>query len=145
MVDRFQLIERFQIVKQCLAAWLAVFVAWSVLDFIGHGLIFGSLYAAMPGVWRPQAEMKIGVIYAGVATTAAAFVAIYDLQIRSRGLVAGLLFGLLFGLATGASMACGGYAVHPIQPELALGWFVLTMIEASIGGVIVGAVVKSKS
>lgn len=128
--------------KQCFVAWLAVFLTWSALDLIGHGLIFGSLYAALPGVWRPQAEMKIGFIYAGVATTAAAFVAIYYLQIKSRGLVAGLLFGLLYGIATGASLACGGYAVHPIQPELALGWLILALVECSLGGLILGAIVK---
>ena len=128
--------------KQFLSAWLAVFVAWSVLDFVGHGLIFSSMYAALPGVWRPQAEIKMGILYAGVATTAAAFVVIYALLIQSRGLIAGLLYGLLFGLANGASMACGGYAVHPIQPELAIGWFVLVMIETSVAGLIVGSIIR---
>ena len=128
--------------KQSISAWLAVFFTWALLDFVGHGLVFSSMYAALPGVWRPQAEIKIAVIYAGVLTTAAAFVAIYSLQVKSRGLIAGLLYGLLFGLAMGSSMACGGYAVHPIQVELALGWFVLTMIETSIAGVIVGAIIR---
>ena len=128
--------------RQWISAWLGVFFAWSVLDLIGHGLIFGSLYAAMPGVWRPQGEIKIAVIYAGVLTAAGAFAAIYKLQIQSRGLVAGLLYGLLFGLASGASLACGGYAVHPIQAELALGWFVLTLIEGCVGGLIVGWIVR---
>lgn len=128
--------------RHWISAWLGVFLAWSVLDFIGHGLIFGSLYAAMPGVWRPQGEMKIGVIYLGVFTAAGAFAAIYKLQIQSRGLVAGLLYGLLFGLANGANLACGGYAVHPIQAELALGWFILTLVEGSVGGLIVGWIVR---
>ncbi|MBS0204267.1 MAG: hypothetical protein JSS49_15295 [Planctomycetes bacterium] len=128
--------------KQWISAWLGVFFAWAVLDLIGHGLIFGSLYAAMPGVWRPQAEIKIGVIYAGVLTTAGAFVALYKLQIQSRGLVAGLLYGLLFGLANGASVACGGYAVHPIQAELALGWFILALVEGSVAGLIVGRIIR---
>lgn len=123
-------------------AWLAVFVAWAILDGIGHGLIFGSMYAALPGVWRPRSEIKIGVVYAGVLTTAAAFVAIYALQIRSRGLVAGLLYGMLYGVAMGASLACGGYAVHPIQPELALGWFILAIIEGAVAGLIVGWIIR---
>lgn len=128
--------------KRLLMAWLAVFVAWAILDGIVHGLIFGSMYAALPNVWRPRSEIKIGVIYAGVLTTAAAFVAIYAVQIRSRGLVAGLLFGLLYGLAMGASLACGGYAVHPIQPELALGWFVLSVLEGAVAGLVVGWIIK---
>lgn len=133
-------------VKQWVLTWLAVFLAWAVLDMIGHGLIFGSMYAALPNVWRPRAEMKFGFIYAGVAITAAAFVAIYIVQIQSRGLIAGLAYGLLFGVAMGASLACGGYAVHPIQIELALGWFVLAIIEYAAAGVIVGLMIrKSKA
>ena len=75
------------------------------------------MYAALPEVWRPRAEMKIWLIYSGVLVTAATFVAIYVVQIQSRGLIAGLAYGLLFGLAMGSSLACGGYAVHPIQAE----------------------------
>lgn len=128
-------------VKQWISAWLAVFVAWALLDIVGHGLIFGSMYAALPGVWRPRAEIKIWTIYAGVLVTAAAFVAIFVLQIQSRGLIAGLAYGLLFGLAMGSSLACGGYAVHPIQAELAIGWFVLAMVEYAIAGILVGSIV----
>jgi hypothetical protein len=128
-------------VKQWISAWLAVFVAWVLLDLVGHGLIFGSMYAALPEVWRSRAEIKIWLIYSGVLVTAAAFVAIYVVQIQSRGLIAGLAYGLLFGLAMGSSLACGGYAVHPIQAELAIGWFVLAMIEYAIAGVIVGSII----
>lgn len=125
-----------------MSAWLAVFAAWVLLDVVGHGLIFGSMYAALPGVWRPRAEIKIWLIYSGVLVTAAAFVAIYVVQIQSRGLIAGLAYGLLFGLAMGASLACGGYAVHPIQAELALGWFVLAIVEYAIGGILVGSIIR---
>jgi hypothetical protein len=128
-------------VKQWISAWLAVFVAWVLLDLVGHGLIFGSMYAALPNVWRPRAEIKIWLIYLGVLVTAAAFVAIYVVQIQSRGLIAGLAYGLLFGLAMGSSLACGGYAVHPIQAELAFGWFVLAMVEYAIAGVLVGSII----
>lgn len=128
--------------KRILMAWLAVFFAWAILDGIAHGLIFGSMYAALPGVWRPRAEIKIGIVYAGVLTSAVAFVAIYALQIQSRGLVAGLLYGILYGIATGASLACGGYAVHPIQPQLALGWFILAIIEGAVAGLTVGWIVR---
>lgn len=129
-------------VKQWLSAWLAVFVAWVLLDIVGHGLIFGSMYAALPGVWRPRAEIKIWLIYAGMLVTAAAFVAIYVVQIQSRGLIAGLAYGLLFGLAMGASLACGGYAVHPIQAELALGWFILAIVEYAMAGILVGSIIR---
>jgi hypothetical protein len=129
--------------KKIIGAVIAVFFTWALLDFIGHGLIFARQYAAMPDVWRPQAEMKIGFIYTGVLITAASFVSIYAFLIRSRNLVTGLIFGVLFGLSMGSSLAFGGYAVHPIQAELAIGWFVLAIIENAIAGLIVGAMIRS--
>ena len=128
--------------KRCLLAWLAVFVAWSALDALGHGLAFQSLYADRPGVWRPRDEIKIGVVYAGVLAASGAFVAIYSLLVDNKGVKTGLQYGAIFGLASGASMACGGYAVHPIQAELAIGWFVLSLIEATVGGLLAGLIVK---
>jgi len=126
--------------KRCLLAWLAVFVAWSVLDFLGHGLAFQSLYAQGAGVWRPQAEMKIGVIYLAVAITSGAFVGVYSRLISSKCVGNGVIYGALFGIGAGASMAGGGYAVHPIPMELAGGWFVLTLIESIAGGWLVGKI-----
>jgi hypothetical protein len=103
------------------------------------------LYAERPGVWRPQAEIRMGVLYGGVFTACAAFVAIYSLLIARKSAATGGQYGFLFGLASGASMACGGYAAHPIQAELAVGWFVLTIIEATLGGAVVGLIVAPRS
>ena len=88
--------------------------------------------------------MKIGLIYAGVLTTAAAFVMLYSYLVAPKTRGSGVIFGLLFGISTGASYACGGYAVHPIPGLLAVGWFVLCVIEAIAGGLIVGALVRER-
>ncbi|MBI5760138.1 MAG: hypothetical protein HZA46_16600 [Planctomycetales bacterium] len=128
--------------KRCLLAWLAVYVAWSILDGLGHGLAFQSLYADRPGVWRPQTEMKIGVIYLGVLVASGSFVGVYSRFVGNKSVKTGVLYGLIFGIGAGASMAAGGYAVHPIQGELAVGWFLLTVIEATVGGWLVGLIAK---
>lgn len=128
--------------KRCLLAWLAVFLAWSIFDGLAHGLAFQSLYADRPGVWRPQDEIKIGVIYLGVLIATGAFVGIYARLIANKTLKSGVLYGLIFGIGGGASMAAGGYAVHPIQWELALGWLLLAVIEGAVGGWLVGLIVK---
>jgi hypothetical protein len=130
------------VMKQCLLAWLAVFVAWSILDGLGHGLAFQSLYADRPGVWRPRDELKIGVIYAGVLIASGAFVGVYARLVGNKSVKTGVLYGLIFGVGSGAAMACGGYSVHPIQLELAVGWFLLTVIEATVGGLLVGLIAK---
>ena len=128
--------------KRCLLAWLAVYVAWSILDGLGHGLAFQSLYADRPAVWRPQTEIKIGVIYLGVLIASGSFVGVYSRFIANKSVKTGVHYGLIFGIGAGASMAAGGYAVHPIQWELAVGWFLLTVIEATVGGWLVGLIAK---
>lgn len=125
-----------------LQAFAAILVSWFVLDALGHGLAFASWYAASSEVWRPRNEMKVGVIYTGVAITAATFVAIYSKLVANKSRRTGLWYGLAFGVANGSSYAFGGYAVHPIPVELAVGWFVLCVIEAVVAGLIVSTFVR---
>ena len=44
-------------------ASVLVFVVWSVLDFVLHGLILQSAYAEQPDLWRPQDEMSMPLIW----------------------------------------------------------------------------------
>ena len=48
--------------KRILLGALAVFVGWSVLDFVMHGLILTDAYAATAHLWRPMDEMKMGLL-----------------------------------------------------------------------------------
>jgi hypothetical protein len=45
-------------VKRFVLAAFAVFMAWSVLDFLIHGLPLQSTYEATASLWRPMGEMK---------------------------------------------------------------------------------------
>ncbi len=126
--------------KRIALAVLAVFVAWSVLDFVIHGLILKSTYEATAQLWRPMAEMKMGVMYLAVLINALAFVGIYAGFFAERGIASGVKYGLLFGLGTGFSMGFGTYSFMPIPLCLALVWFIGTLVETLVGGVIVGKI-----
>jgi len=52
-----------------------------------------------------------------------------------------LRYGVLFGVGAGVSMGYGSYSVMPIPYHMALTWFMGTVIEAAVGGVILGAIV----
>ncbi|MEK7706336.1 MAG: hypothetical protein AAB426_15350, partial [Myxococcota bacterium] len=104
-------------------AIVAVFVTWSLLDFVIHSLMLGSVYAATPELWRPMGEMKMGLMYATVLIAAAAFVAIYARFVSPKSLGTATLYGLVFGIGTGISMGYGSYSVMPIPYTLAIGWF----------------------
>lgn len=126
-------------------AVVAVFLAWSVMDFLMHGVILASSYAATPSLWRPMHEMKMAVMYLSVLITGLCFVLVYVLFFARRGVSIGLRYGLLFGMGAGVSMGYGSYSVMPIPYHMALTWFLGSVVEAAVGGVILGAIVREKS
>jgi hypothetical protein len=128
--------------KRILLSVVAVFIAWSVMDFIIHGVILKSSYAATASLWRPMAEMKMGVMYVSVLIASVAFVLIFSQFFSKKGVGMGLKYGFCFGIATGVSMGYGSYSVMPIPYHMAFTWFLGSVIEMAIGGMIVGAIIK---
>ena len=130
--------------KRVILAVIAVFVAWSVMDFVIHGVILSSSYAATASLWRPMPEMKTSVMYISVFIAALSFVFIYSLFFSRKGIRTGLQYGLLFGLGAGVSMGYGSYSVMPIPYHMAFTWFIGSVIEAAVGGVILGSIIREE-
>ena len=128
--------------KRTILAIIAVFIAWSILDFLIHGLILRPTYEATANLWRPMAEMKMALMYFVTLVFSICFVTIYGLMVGQKTLLSGIKFGILFGLATGITMGFGSYSYMPIPLSLAWSWFFGSWIEAIAAGVIVGAIVK---
>jgi hypothetical protein len=84
--------------KPFLYAWPAAFVAWMAGSFLVHGHLLHADYAALPNLFRPEAEMQQHhpLMIAAHLIMAAAFVWIY-----SRGVEAGpwIPQGIRFGVA----------------------------------------------
>jgi hypothetical protein len=128
--------------KKILLAGVAVFVAWEILDFVIHGLILQSTYATLPHLFRPQAEMKMVVMFATVLLAALSFAAAYGWFVNPKGLATGLKYGLVVGFGAGVSMGYGSYAAMPIPYVMALAWFLGLWVEFAVAGLIVGAIEK---
>ncbi|MBM2835241.1 MAG: hypothetical protein HW406_2402 [Candidatus Brocadiaceae bacterium] len=129
--------------KRTFLAVVVVFIAWSILDFIIHGLLLKSTYEATASLWRPMHEMNMTLMHFVTLVFTVCFVLIYGFLIGKKSLVSGIKFGVLFGLATGISMGFGSYSYMPIPLTLAWSWFFGSLIEAIAAGAIVGAIMKS--
>jgi len=129
--------------KRTIWAVVAVFIAWSILDFILHGLLLRSTYEATANLWRPMDQMNMPLMYFVTLVSTVCFVLIYGLLVGQKSLATGIRFGALFGLATGFSMGFGSYSYMPIPLTLAWSWLLGTWIEAIAAGAIVGAIMKS--
>jgi hypothetical protein len=128
--------------KRILLGGIAVFVLWSVLDFIIHGVILRGTYEATASLWRPMAEMKMGLMYATTFIAALAFASIYGWLVDSKGLQTGFRYGLLYGIGVGVGMGYGTYSVMPIPYSMALTWFLGTVASATLCGLLLGILIR---
>jgi len=128
--------------KRIVIGIVAVFVAWQVMDFVLHGLILASTYAATSTFWRPEAEMKMGLMRVVGLVAAVCFVCLYAWLVRPKSWAAGLAYGLIFGAGTGFSMGYGTYCVMPLPQSLAVAWCAGSIVECAIAGLLAGWIVK---
>lgn len=128
--------------KRILLGTVAVFVLWSILDFIIHGMFLRSAYESTASLWRPMGEMKMGVLYLSVFIAALAFSAIYGCLVDRKTLGSGLKYGVLFGIAVGVGMGYGTYSVMSIPYCMALTWFLGSILEAGLGGLVLGIIIR---
>ena len=128
--------------KRSFFAVLAIFLAWSILDFLIHGLLLKPTYQATASLWRPEAEMKMGFMSLVTVMVSLCFVAIYSLMIEAKSWATGLKYGVLFGLGAGTSMGFGSYCFMPISLFLASTWCLGTLVEFTVAGAIVGFVIR---
>ena len=129
--------------KKIILSVVAVFLAWAVMDFIIHGLILRSGYEATAYLWRPMDEMKMGLMYLTILVSVAAFVYIYARLIEPKTIGTGIIYGLLFGLGAGISMGLGSYSVMPIPYDMALIWFLGSLAQGAVGGLLVGLIIRN--
>jgi hypothetical protein len=129
-------------IKRFILALIAVFAAWSVIDFVIHGIILQPAYLETAQLWRPMEELKMGLMHIVTLVAVICFVAIYTFFIKPKKLSTGLYYGLFFGLGGGISMGLGSYSVMPIPLSMALVWFIGFVIETVIGGLLMALIVK---
>ena len=129
--------------KRTIWAVVAVFIAWSILDFILHGVLLRPTYEATASLWRPMDQMNMPLMSFVTLVYSTCFVLIYALLVGQKSLATGLRFGALFGLAAGIGRGFGSYSYIPIPLTLAWSWFFGSWIEAIAAGAITGAIVKS--
>ena len=130
--------------KQILFAIVTIFIAWSVLDMVIHGMLLQETYEATANLWRPMEDMDMTLMYIVTLAYTACFVIIYSVFVGSKSVATGIKFGAIFGLAAGISMGFGSYTYMPIPLSLAVGWFVGTLVEAIVAGALVGTIIKQK-
>ncbi len=129
-------------VKRFFLAAVVVFIVAEVLEFLIHGVILASTYEALKDLWRPDMESKMWIYPVIGAIWSLLFVYIFVKGREGKGLMEGVRFGVVIGLFVGIPMAYGTYAMIAIPYSLALQWWIYTLIECIVLGVIAALVYK---
>ena len=131
--------------KRMSLAALAVFVTWSVLDYVLHGVLLTSTYAQTPQLWRPMADYRYGLMAFVTLVAAVCFVFVYAQWITEKSAKTALMYGLVLGVFRGISMGYGSYAVMPMPYYLALCWFLGSIVEFTVAGWVMSLIVRDKA
>lgn len=127
--------------KRLSIAFIALFIFSFLYGMVVHGYLLKGIYETTPQVWRTPAEMQANFPL-WIAFTAAYclwfVLAFYYLYVEG-GIKKGICFGIIWGVFAGIinSMA---YLWLPISSELAGYWFLSSLLEGVIGGLIVGLI-----
>ena len=127
--------------KKIIISSLSVFILWSVLDFVVHGIYLKEAYEQTANLWRPLEEQKMGLNSLVVYIAAAMFSLIYILLVDAKSMSRALLYGFLVGISAGI-MSYGFYAFSPIPYFMAAIWFVSSLAQSVLAGALLGLLVK---
>lgn len=123
-----------------------VFILLVILGMVIHGVLLAPTYSTLPeGMMRPQAEMKMWIIFVVDAVIAYFFTLIFSKGYENKGIAEGVRYGSYVGIMFGISMAYGSYASMPIPYSLALQWFLYTIAQYIVCGIALAMVFKPKA
>ncbi len=127
--------------------WITVavlFVTCSIMDFIFNGLVMTGAYKATASLWRAPEEMNkfrpilwlVGLVWCFF------FVLIFGKGYEGKGVMEGVRFGLYIGVFSGFSMGFGSYSTMPITLGIAFSWFLITIVESIVAGILAAMLYK---
>ena len=135
--------------KRFFLAVLAVFVVSGLLDYVIHGLILGSAYESLEGVWREKEDMESMMWIMNVTGVVFALVFVYIFHFFKKGhfktgYVTGLCYGFLVGIIIHGVGAFNQHAIYNVPSSMAWKWVFFGIIQMVILGVVASLIYKPK-
>lgn len=127
--------------KQGLVPTVVIFILWSGMDFLIHGLMLQSAYQDTASLWRPNDQMHAWLMTAVTLFFSFVVVILYRTLIVPKSLSSGLKYGILLGLGIGIFSGIGPFAYMPIPLHMAATWFTLDFAKLALAGFVVGCMV----
>lgn len=131
--------------KKVWLGFVAAFVTIEIIDMFVNFVILGSAYQATAQVWRPDMNSKLWIFHVVMLIGAFFFSFIFSKGFENKGLAEGVRYGTYIGIWLGVGKAYGTYAMIAIPYSLALQWFIYSIIEYVIAGIVLALIFKPKT
>lgn len=130
-------------IKRFAAAAIVLFIFMFVYESLVHGKLLVQLYLETPNLWRGKDQMMAYMPFnLFIMAMLAIWISFFFTRIyKNGGWKNGLRFGLYLGVLSGIQ-AAGAYFYLPISATLALVWFLIYLIETTVGGLLIGAIYR---
>jgi hypothetical protein len=124
--------------------FVVVFVVLGILDTLTNTVLLSGVYDETASLWRPEAQIKIGVIVLSWAFIAFFFTLIFSKGYQGKGMWEGVRYGLYVTGMVSIPMAYMTYATMPVPYALTFQWWVYSGITFVIMGVLLALIYGKK-
>jgi hypothetical protein len=129
-------------------AWLAVFIVWFLGSFAIHGVLLHGDYAALPNLFRPEADAQkyFPLMLLAHVVMSGAFTWIYSRGAEAKPWVAqGVRFGIAVALLTSVAFYMIYFVVQPMPGDVAVKQIVFDSILNVVLGIVVAFMYRTRA
>ncbi len=124
--------------------FVVVFIVMQAIGFLIHGVMLDDMYQALAASFRPKEQMDAMMWIMILSGTAVLFLFcyVYTKGYEGKGIMEGVRYGALMGLFLALPTSVDAYVLYPLTQELAVIWFVTTVVSMMIAGAIFTSIYK---
>ena len=124
--------------------FVVVFIVMQAIGFLIHGVMRDDMYNALAASFRPKEQIDAMMWIMILSGTAVLFLFcyVYTKGHEGKGVMEGVRYGALMGLFLALPTSVDAYVLYPLTQELAVIWFVTTVVSMMIAGAIFAAIYK---
>lgn len=124
--------------------FVVVFIVMQAIGFLIHGVMLDDMYQALAASFRPKEQMDAMMWIMILSGTVVLFLFcyVYTKGHEGKGVMEGVRYGALMGLFLALPTSVDAYVLYPLTQELAVIWFVTTVVSMMVAGAIFAAIYK---
>jgi len=127
--------------------FVVVFIVMQAIGYLIHVVMLADTYEALAASFRPKEQMDsmMWIMILSGTVVIFLFCYIFTKGCEGKGVIEGVRFGTLMGLFMAFPAAVDAYVIYPLTSELAVIWFVTTVVSLMIAGAVFAAIYKPSS